>query len=189
MPAYRAPGAGCARRWPTKPVVVIVRPQGPAVLHAMPMRTKYRRLLPSDGEVTVNHGKRAHGTPITDEVVEAMAAQAEQGYDVQGTAPAPPAGPFDDGSAVATVDRPVWTRSSSGICYCAPPRSGQACPRSFAPPCASTCTPADPRRRQRQRPTFTTPALLLAPEIKPLRRRSWAAWRSRGKRRRQGTRC
>ena len=28
--------------------VVLDRPQGPAVMHAMPMRTKYRRLLPKD---------------------------------------------------------------------------------------------------------------------------------------------
>jgi len=27
-------------------LVVIDRPQGPAVIHAMPMRTRYRRLLP-----------------------------------------------------------------------------------------------------------------------------------------------
>lgn len=30
-------------------LVVIDRPQGPAVMHAMPMRAKYRRLLPKDG--------------------------------------------------------------------------------------------------------------------------------------------
>jgi hypothetical protein len=29
-------------------LVVIDRPQGPAVMHAMPMRPKYRRLLPKD---------------------------------------------------------------------------------------------------------------------------------------------
>ena len=29
------------------------------------------------------HGNRADGTPITDEVVEAMADQAERGYDVE----------------------------------------------------------------------------------------------------------
>ena len=29
-------------------LVVLDRPQGPAVIHAMPMRTKYRRLLPPE---------------------------------------------------------------------------------------------------------------------------------------------
>lgn len=57
---------------------------GAAVIHAMPMRTKYRQLLPPEAEVTVHRGMRADGTPITDEVVEAMADQAEQGYDDDG---------------------------------------------------------------------------------------------------------
>lgn len=33
--------------------------------------------------MTMNHGKQADGPLITDEVVEVMADQAEQGYDVE----------------------------------------------------------------------------------------------------------
>ena len=31
------------------------------------------------------HGKTAHGVPITDELVEKLAAEAEDGYDVEET--------------------------------------------------------------------------------------------------------
>ncbi|MGH4013860.1 MAG: ribbon-helix-helix protein, CopG family [Pseudonocardiaceae bacterium] len=33
--------------------------------------------------ITMTHGVKADGTPITDEMVEAMADEAEQGYDVE----------------------------------------------------------------------------------------------------------
>jgi len=54
--------------------------------------------------VTVNHGKRADGTPITDEVVEAMADEAEQGYDVEELLRRRQPGRPTMGSAVATVE-------------------------------------------------------------------------------------
>jgi len=34
--------------------------------------------------MTMSHGKKADGTSITDEAVEAMADEAEHGYDVEG---------------------------------------------------------------------------------------------------------
>ncbi len=36
--------------------------------------------------MTATHGKKADGSPITDEMVEAMAAEAERGYDVEAIA-------------------------------------------------------------------------------------------------------
>lgn len=33
--------------------------------------------------MSVTHGNKADGTPITDELVEAMAGEAERGYDVE----------------------------------------------------------------------------------------------------------
>jgi hypothetical protein len=60
-------------------------PAVPAVIHATPMRTQYRRLLPK-GRARPgmnNHGHRNDRTPITDVGVEAMADEAECGCEVE----------------------------------------------------------------------------------------------------------
>lgn len=54
--------------------------------------------------MTVDHGKQVDGTPITDEVVEAMADQAEQGYDVEELLRRRQLGRPTMGSSVATVE-------------------------------------------------------------------------------------
>jgi hypothetical protein len=64
-------------------LVVMDRPQGPAVIHAMPMRAKYRTLLRKGAMMSTTHGRTADGTPITDEMVEVIADEAERGYDVE----------------------------------------------------------------------------------------------------------
>lgn len=62
--------------------VVMDRPQGPAVIHSMPIQAKYRNLLKEGLTIPETHGTRADGT-ITDDTVEAMADEAERGYDVE----------------------------------------------------------------------------------------------------------
>ena len=50
------------------------------------------------------HGTRADGTPITDEVVEALADEAERGYDVAEIVRRRPAGRPAMGDAPASVE-------------------------------------------------------------------------------------
>jgi hypothetical protein len=65
-------------------LVVLDRPPGPGCdardAHArqVPALTVRRPL-----RMPMTHGTKADGTPITDQMVEAMADQAEQGYDVE----------------------------------------------------------------------------------------------------------
>lgn len=65
-------------------LVVLDRPQGPAVIHAI---GDERQVSPPAAEGMVRmsstHGTTNEGTPITDEMVEAMADEAEGGYDVE----------------------------------------------------------------------------------------------------------
>ncbi len=63
-------------------LVVLDRPQGPAVI----CDTDEREVpVTAAAEVVMHetHGTKADGTPITDEMVEAMADEAERGYDVE----------------------------------------------------------------------------------------------------------
>ncbi len=50
------------------------------------------------------HGKRADGTPITDEMVEALADEAERGYDVDQIVRRRPSGRPAMGEAPASVE-------------------------------------------------------------------------------------
>ena len=50
------------------------------------------------------HGTRAEGTPITDEVIEALADEAERGYDVAEIVRRRPAGRPAMGDAPASVE-------------------------------------------------------------------------------------
>jgi len=54
--------------------------------------------------MTMNHGKQADGTPIIDEAVEAMADEAEHGYDVEELLRRRQPGRPAMGSGVATVE-------------------------------------------------------------------------------------
>lgn len=64
-------------------LVVLDRPQGPAVIHAMPMRKAVREAAQQEAmTVATTHGTTKDGTPITDAMVEALADEAEAGYDV-----------------------------------------------------------------------------------------------------------
>ncbi len=54
--------------------------------------------------MSTKHGSRADGTPITDEVVEAMAAEAERGYDVEDVLRRRRGGRPPMGSAASTVE-------------------------------------------------------------------------------------
>ncbi len=54
--------------------------------------------------MTMNHGKKADGTPITDEAVEAMADEAEHGYDVEELLRRRQPGRPTMGSGIATVE-------------------------------------------------------------------------------------
>ena len=83
-------------------LVVIDRPVGPAVIHAMPMRAAYRWLLPKGRGTGMNHGHRKDGSPITD--VEAMADEAEQGYDADTLLRRRRGGRPPLGSAAASVE-------------------------------------------------------------------------------------
>jgi len=64
-------------------VVVMDGSQGPAVIHSMPMQARYQKLLEGRGSHARNAGIKADGTPISDEMIEAMADEAERGYDVE----------------------------------------------------------------------------------------------------------
>jgi hypothetical protein len=76
-----------------------------AVIHAMPMRPKYRHLLPESGQpMSATHGHKADGTPITDEMVDAMAHEAERGYDVDEIRRRRRGGRPPMGSAASTVE-------------------------------------------------------------------------------------
>lgn len=78
--------------------------------------------------VATTHGTKKDGTPITDALVEALADEAEAGYDVaalrrrQGGRPAL-------GTGAASVDRCGSIRGSSATCCSAQPRRARACPR------------------------------------------------------------
>ena len=86
-------------------LIVMDRPQGPAVIHAMPMRPKYRHLLPeSPIAMSATHGHKADGTPITDAMVDAMADEAERGYDVDEILRRRRGGRPPMGSAASTVE-------------------------------------------------------------------------------------
>ncbi len=54
--------------------------------------------------MTRKHGKKADGTPITDEAVEAMADEAEHGYDVEEILRRRQPGRPTMGSGIATVE-------------------------------------------------------------------------------------
>ena len=95
MPPARLTDVGQRRRFRTTILVVEVLRSAlqhdvepadiqPAVIPAMPMRAKYRTLLPK-GAMTMSttHGRMADGTPITDEMVDVIADEAERGYDVE----------------------------------------------------------------------------------------------------------
>jgi len=64
-------------------VVVMDRSQGPAVIHSMPMQARYQKLLEGRGSHARNAGIKSDGTPISDEMIEAMTDEAERGYDVE----------------------------------------------------------------------------------------------------------
>ena len=86
-------------------LVVLDRPQGPAVIHAIPMTAQYRSLLPGRMvKMPATHGTTADGTPITDESVEAMADEAERGYDVEEIARRRRGGRPPLGSAASSVE-------------------------------------------------------------------------------------
>lgn len=68
-------------------LVVLDRPGGPAVMHAMVMRARYRRLLPGREPMTATaHGQTTGDDPVPgaaiDAAVESMADEAERGFDV-----------------------------------------------------------------------------------------------------------
>lgn len=54
--------------------------------------------------MSTTHGNKADGTPITDEVVEAMADEAERGYDVEEIARRRRGGRPSMGSAASSVE-------------------------------------------------------------------------------------
>ena len=64
-------------------LVVIDRPHGPAAMHAMPNEVEVPTAALQGELMSATHGNRADGTPITDEMIEAMADEAERGYDVE----------------------------------------------------------------------------------------------------------
>ena len=65
-------------------LVVLDRPQGPAFIHAMTMRARYRRLLEGwTMTMATDHGSTADGSAISDVDVEELADEAERGYDVE----------------------------------------------------------------------------------------------------------
>ncbi|MGO9749920.1 MAG: ribbon-helix-helix domain-containing protein [Solirubrobacteraceae bacterium] len=86
-------------------LVVIDRPQGPAVMHADADESEISTIV-SKGALTVTatHGNEADGTPITDEMVEAMADEAERGYDVEEIIRRRRGGRPPMGSAASTVE-------------------------------------------------------------------------------------
>ena len=92
----------------------------------------------------MNHGHHKDGTPVTDADVEAMADEAEQGYDVdtllrrRRRGGRPPLG-----SAAASVESVRLDPSSSAPCWCAPPKSKSAFRKSSGAPSANTCGPAN----------------------------------------------
>jgi len=63
-------------------LVVLDRPQGPALIHAMPMRSQYAAAQEEAMSMAETHGTKKDGTPITDAMVEELADEAERGYDV-----------------------------------------------------------------------------------------------------------
>src|SRR5664279_1182525 len=81
------------------------RPQGPAVIHAMPMRAEVPNSA-SEGAMTMStaHGRMADGTPITDELVEVIDDEAERGYDVEQILRARRGGRPAMGSAASSVE-------------------------------------------------------------------------------------
>ena len=86
-------------------LVVMDRPAGPAVIHAMPMRAAIPAAAPEGQARTgMNHGHHKDGTPITDADVEAMADEAEQGYDVDTLLRRRRGGRPPLGSAAASVE-------------------------------------------------------------------------------------
>jgi hypothetical protein len=54
--------------------------------------------------MSAEHGHKADGTPITDEMIEAMADEAERGYDVEEILRRRPRGRPPMGSAASTVE-------------------------------------------------------------------------------------
>lgn len=65
-------------------VVVLDRSHGPAVIHAMELRATYRKAAAERAtKMPGDKGRKRDEAEITDEMVEAMAHEAEAGYDVE----------------------------------------------------------------------------------------------------------
>jgi hypothetical protein len=62
---------------------LIDRPQGPAVIHADADASEVTNYASEGAMTSTTHGRTVDGTPITDEMVDVIADEAERGYDVE----------------------------------------------------------------------------------------------------------
>ena len=86
-------------------LVVMDRPTGPAVIHAMPMRAHLPATAAErQARTDMNHGQHKDGTPITETGIETMADEAERGYDVDTLLRRRRGGRPPLGSAAASVE-------------------------------------------------------------------------------------
>ena len=93
--------------------------------------------------VATTHGTKQDGTPVTDQMIEALADEAELGYDVDELRTRNKGGRrWAKGQPLS--NRYDWIPSSSTTCFYAPRASRQASPTSFDEPFGSTSRQADP---------------------------------------------
>jgi hypothetical protein len=85
-------------------LVVMDRPAGPAVIPAMPMRPPTGDCCRRQARTDMNHEQHQDGTPITDTDIEAMAEEAERGYDMDTLLRRRRGGRPPLGSAAASVE-------------------------------------------------------------------------------------
>ena len=96
--------------------------------------------------MTINHGTRADGTPITDLMVEEMTDEAESGYDVDQVLRRRQPGRPAMGSAASSVESVRLDPELKRDLLLRAAETTPAFPRSSVWRYASTCTPADCRR-------------------------------------------